>query len=87
VLPEEPIQRIMREQAARPAVVETPEQADERIVAANPDLRQSDGVQGRLVHQARARIAERKQEAHRAEMTQKAQRDKATLKALLEKSA
>jgi hypothetical protein len=88
VLPESPMERLLREQAARgPAVEITPEEADEKLVAANPNLRPTDGTLGIRVSQARARIADRKQEAQSAEKTQKAQRDKATLKGLLEKSA
>jgi hypothetical protein len=71
-LPETPLERIMREQAARGPVAEiTPEEADERLVAANPNLRPTDGVQGLLVDAARKRIEGRK-EAKTAEKKQQA---------------
>lgn len=65
VVPETPIERFMRERAERKAagVVETPVDADERAVAANPDLRPSDGHMGVLVDEARKRISKRKSAA------------------------
>jgi hypothetical protein len=92
VLPEDPMQASIRRgraiMAARAAI--SPEEeaarADEALVARNPELRVSDGVQGRLVHQARQRIESRKA-AERAEKEEKKRTaDKAKLKALLEKS-
>jgi hypothetical protein len=71
-LPESPLERIMREQAARGPVAEiTPEEADERLVAAHPDLRPTDGIQGLHVDQARKRIEGRKAAAN-AEKKQQA---------------
>lgn len=74
-LPETPMERMLREYRARGPVVEiTPEEADEALVAANPDLRPTDGIQGLHVDQARKRIegreaakaAEKKQQADAA---------------------
>jgi hypothetical protein len=78
VPPEDPTQRMLREWRARRAagvVDETPEEAaareDEALVAANPNLRPTDGLRGSHVDQARKRIearaatkaAEKKQQA------------------------
>jgi hypothetical protein len=97
VLPEGPIERMLRERAERKAagVVDEPEEtpeeaearADERLVAAAPDLRPSDGVHGLRVSQARARIANRKRPEQAAKTSVEAAGNKAKLKALLEKSA
>jgi hypothetical protein len=79
------------ERAARTAagIVEeedTPESADEKLVAANPDLRQTDGAYAGLVVAARARIADRKAtaraEAKRVEQEEKGA--KARAKAMAE---
>jgi len=92
VVPESPVEAAMRRAAERRAGMrraapETPEQADERLVAANPDLRQSDGVTGLRVAQARARIAARK-EAEREENDRKeAERKKAKLRAALDRGS
>jgi hypothetical protein len=86
VLPEDSMARLLRENAARKAsgvVDETPEQKDERLVAAHPASKPSDGVHGLAVAQARARIAARKEAEREAKTQKQAERDKAKLKALL----
>jgi len=86
VLPESPMERLLREHAERKAsgvVDETPEQKDERLVAAHPASKPSDGVHGLAVAQARARIAARKEAEREAKAQKQAERDKAKLKALL----
>jgi hypothetical protein len=79
------------ERAARAAagIVEeedTPESADEKLVAANPDLRQTDGAYAGLVVAARARIAERK-EAARLENKRLAQEEKDAIKRVKDMAA
>jgi hypothetical protein len=68
------------ERAARAAAgiseeEDTPESADEKLVAAHPDLRATDGPIGVLVHEARRRVDARKS-AERAEAKRLAQEEK-----------
>jgi hypothetical protein len=88
VPPEGPIERMLRERAERRAAgvvdepEETDEEKDERLVAANPDLRPTDGIRGLHVDAARKRIEARKEAERATKKQQAAAAAKAKLKEL-----
>jgi hypothetical protein len=68
-------ERAAREAAGIVEEEDTPESADEKLVAANPKLRATDGPIGVLVHEARRRVDARN-EAKREEKKRLAQEEK-----------
>jgi hypothetical protein len=85
------LEKARAERAAREAagIVEeedTPESADEKLVAAHPDLRATDGPIGVLVHEARCRVDARNAAAREetARRKQDAKEQKAREKAMAE---